>query len=113
MYCFVRLRGEIGLLRINVIFVDLLCFFIFTAIQRVLEGLYGTESELEVLIYVRGWPYVLMIVAYSLSRRKEAVVAWPCVRLQAVEVGRRTYPVIGMENQYDEDVAIEIEVNCR
>ena len=54
-----------------------------------------------------------MIVAYSLSRRKEAVVAWPSVRLQAVEVGRRTYPVIGMEKQYDEDVAIEIEVNCR
>ena len=54
MYCFVHLRGEIGLLRINVIFVDLLCFFIFTAIQRVLEGLYGTESGLEVLIYVAG-----------------------------------------------------------
>ena len=54
MYCFVYLRGEVGLLRINVIFVDLLCFFIFTAIQRVLEGLYGTESGLEVLIYVAG-----------------------------------------------------------
>ena len=54
-----------------------------------------------------------MIVAYSLARRKEAVVAGPCVRLQAVEVVRRTYPVIGMEKQYDEDVAIEIEINCR
>ena len=62
---------------------------------------------------LRTWLALLMIVAYSLSRRKEAVVAWPCVRLQAVEVGRRTYPVIGMEKQYDEDVAIEIEVNCR
>ena len=54
-----------------------------------------------------------MLVAYSLARRKEAVVAGLCVRLQAIEVVRRTYAVIGMEKQYDEDVALEIDVNCR
>ena len=113
MYCFVRLRGEIGLLRINVIFVDLLCFFIFTAIPRVLKGPYGTESKLEVLIYVRTWLALPTLVAYSLARRKETVVAGLCVRLQAIEVVRRTYAVIGMEKQYDENVAVKIEIKCR
>ena len=112
VFC-VHLRGAIGLLRINVISVDLLCFFIFTAIPRVLKGPYGTESKLEVLIYVRTWLALPTLVAYSLARRKETVVAGLCVRLQAIEVVRRTYAVIGMEKQYDENVAVKIEIKCR
>ena len=40
--------------RVTYVHLDLFRFFISTAIQRVLQGLYGTESGLEVLIYVAG-----------------------------------------------------------
>ena len=57
VYCFVYLRGEVGLVHIHVIFVDSLCFFSFTASEHVREDLYGTGSGLELIIYVRSWPY--------------------------------------------------------
>ena len=44
VYCFVYLRGEVGLLHINVMFVDSLCFFICSAIQPVQEDLYGNKA---------------------------------------------------------------------
>ena len=53
VYCFVYLRGEVGLVHIHVIFVDSLCFFSFTASEHVREDLYGTGSGLELIIYVR------------------------------------------------------------
>ena len=62
VYCFVYLRGEVGLVHIHVIFVDSLCFFSFTASEHVREDLYGTGSGLELIIYVRSWH-----VAYSLA----------------------------------------------